>query len=233
MSAASTSTGLSASTENLLQSGGDETNTKPTITTTSAGGGGGGADTSTSTSAAGAGAVKTSSPPYSSTTYLFTESEPFRSASAGYSKPSTSAVAISNAAAEAAQLQQSNRNRIPLAMCSQQTAVSTPGASLSVDETPIMISTDEDTDQTTSLILPVGHGQNITATTSQIISSNRIDPLINAESTRSVPELELHSRTRNVALRIAGGGSTDKYSVHSDQVSSSVPSNDGLMCRHR
>ena len=205
MSAAASNPVLSGSTENLLQPAGDET--KPTIIPLPASGG--------VTSSAGVAAVKPT-PGYSSTTYLFTESEPFTSASAT-NKPSTSVVAISNAAAEAAQ-QQSNRNRIPLALCSQQTALSTPGASLSVDEAPIMISTDEDTDQTTSLILPVAGGQNLTATTSQIISSNsRIDPLINAESTRSVPELELHSRTRTVAVGIAGGGSTDKYSIHSEK----------------
>lgn len=148
-----------------------------------------------------------STPPFSTTTYLFTESEPINK------NASTSAAAIAAAAA------QSNRNRIPLALCSQQTALSTPGASLSVDETPIMISTDEDTDQTTSLILPEQNN----ATTSQIISSNN-DPMISGELTRSVPELEIHSNSR-----IRGG----IHSLESGKVSTSVPSHDGLMCRHR
>ena len=102
-----------------------------------------------------------------------------------------------------------SRNRIPLALCSQQTALSssTPGASLSVDEPPALISTDDDTEQISSALGP----------------HINTDPMMSSESTRSVPELELHCRTRADVHQL---GSTH-------HVSTSVPSHDGLVCRHR
>lgn len=44
------------------------------------------------------------------------------------------------------------RSRIPLGLCVQQTAISTPSASISVDEPPIMISTDDDPDNVQVLL---------------------------------------------------------------------------------
>ena len=101
-----------------------------------------------------------------------------------------------------------SRNRIPLALCSQQTALSTPGASLSVDEPPIMISTDSDTEQISAALGP----------------HINTDPIMSSESTRSVPELELHCRTR-AEVHPLGSSSAN--------VSTSVPCHDGLVCRHR
>lgn len=39
-----------------------------------------------------------------------------------------------------------NKNRIPLARCSQQAVISTPGASISIEEPHMTVSTDEDTE---------------------------------------------------------------------------------------
>jgi len=101
------------------------------------------------------------------------------------------------------------RPRTPLAQCAQQTTLcSTPAASLSVEDPPIMISTDEDGDVT-----PISHSQTMNPPNNAIV---------NSESTRSVPELELHSRIRG-----------DSHPLNPANASSSAPSHDGLVCRHR
>jgi hypothetical protein len=107
------------------------------------------------------------------------------------------------------------RNRIPLALCSQQTAVSTPAASLSVDEPPVLISGDEEKD--TRVLVPT--------TLSQSQSPSQQDPMMSSESTRSVPELELHSRTRAEVHPLGALGASTS--------STSAPTHEGLICRHR
>lgn len=77
----------------------------------------------------------------SSNSGYFSDTEGERG-SAGNSSNSASAPA--SAPPGVATLQ--TRNRIPLGLCVQQTAISTPSASISVDEPPIMISTEDDTD---------------------------------------------------------------------------------------
>lgn len=140
---------------------------------------------------------------------------------------------------------------------SQQTALSTPGASLSlsVDEerVPIMISTEEDTEQISGGTLLGSNPDNMMSSESTRYSQFPPCPplflyffifptvhffispglvwfgFIHLIGWRSVPELELHCRTHRAEVTIHQGGSLG--STH--HVSSSVPSSEGLICRHR
>lgn len=75
---------------------------------------------------------------------------PLSSRAAGQSSSTSGGLTISGGGLGTSTPQ--SRNRIPLGLCVQQTAISTPSASISVDEPPIMISTDDDPDNVQVLL---------------------------------------------------------------------------------
>lgn len=93
-----------------------------------------------------------------------------------------------------------NRNRIPLARCSQQAVVATPGVSIEEPHT-MMISTDEDTEHIAVSINP-NHST--------------------GDSLRSVADLESGDRSFS-----------NPHPLVPYVATSSVPSSDGLSCRHK
>jgi len=95
-----------------------------------------------------------------------------------------------------------NRNRIPLAKCSQQAIISTPAASISIDEPHMTISTDEDTEHIAVCMNP---------------------PPTHNDSLKNIPDLEANDRHF----------STSPHPLVPYVATQSVPSSDGLTCRHK
>jgi hypothetical protein len=95
-----------------------------------------------------------------------------------------------------------NRNRIPLAKCTQQ-AITTPVASISIDEPHMTISTDEDTEHIAVCMNP---------------RSNTV-----TDSLKNIPDLEANDR----------GFGTGPHPLVPYVATQSVPSSDGLTCRHK
>lgn len=92
-----------------------------------------------------------------------------------------------------------NRNRIPLARCSQQAVVvSTPAASISIEEPHMTVSTDEDTEHIAVNITGGNAG----------------------DSLRSINDLESST-------------TTNPHPLVPCVATQSVPSSDGLSCRHK
>lgn len=127
-----------------------------------------------------------------------------------------------------------SRNRVPLGLCVQQTAISTPSASISVEEPPIMISTDDDPDNVQLLL---GRRSSYERSGNSIDSSSHT--VHDAELTLGTGSIShsLHSSSAMVGggSSSAYGGSTGGGIVHYER-GGSFPGNPHLhdpSCKHR